>query len=193
MGSGGDAYWLTNLIVSNIVNSCLYKNDFPIFKVIDISIGGYPHQPLQSKMTHPITIAHLFACFAMTGVIWLIQLVHYPMFAYIDSTKFAAAHAMHSAAITLIVFPLMGLELLTSFYLVGAGDAPGGRGWMVLNLGGVLLLWGSTAFLFIPLHNILTIGGYNLEAIQRLVMFNWIRTLIWSVRAGAWVVWLMGR
>jgi len=142
-------------------------------------------------MTNTIAIAHLFACFAMTGVIWLIQLVQYPMFAYIDPAKFAAAHAMHSNNITLIVFPLMGLELVTSFYLAGAGDAPGNRVWMGLNLLGVLALWGSTAILYVPLHNILTIGGYNLEVIERLVTLNWIRTLVWSLRSGVWVIWLL--
>lgn len=98
---------------------------------------------------------------------------------------------MHSNNITLIVFPLMGLELVTSFYLVAVGDAPGNRGWMALNLLGVLALWASTAILYVPLHNILTIGGYNLEVIQRLVTLNWLRTLMWSVRAGGWLVWLL--
>lgn len=98
---------------------------------------------------------------------------------------------MHSTQITLIVFPLMALELLTAFYLVVAGDAPGGRAWMVVNLLGVLLLWGSTAILYVPLHNQLTIGGYNLGVIQRLVLYNWLRTLLWSVRAGGWMLWLL--
>lgn len=98
---------------------------------------------------------------------------------------------MHSNNITLIVFPLMGLELVTAFYLVGAGDAPAHRGWMVVNLLGVLALWASTAILYVPLHNLLTIGGYNLQVIQRLVMLNWVRTLIWSVRAGGWFLWLL--
>jgi hypothetical protein len=142
-------------------------------------------------MTHSIAIVHLFACFAMTGLIWLIQLVQYPIFAYIAPDKFAEAHAMHSNNITLIVFPLMGIELLTAFYLVAAGDAPGNRLWMILNLLGVLALWASTAILYVPLHNILTIRGYNLEVIQRLVFLNWIRTLLWSVRTAGWLLWLL--
>lgn len=140
-------------------------------------------------MTEIALRLHLFVCFAMTGVIWMVQLVQYPMFAYVAPEQFSRAHAMHSQNITLIVFPLMGLELLTALYLVFVASAPGGHGAMVLNLGTVLALWGITALVYVPLHNELAANGYALSVIERLVRLNWWRTALWSLRTGIWVLW----
>ncbi len=140
-------------------------------------------------MTDTVLRLHLFACFAMTGVIWLVQLVQYPMFAYVAPERFAAAHAMHSQNITLLVFPLMGLELGTGLYLLFATEAAGGPVGAILNVISVLALWGITAFIFVPLHNQLAIGGYDLAVLERLVRLNGWRTAIWSGRAVVWLLW----
>ncbi|OZC02533.1 hypothetical protein BSZ36_05815, partial [Rubricoccus marinus] len=50
------------------------------------------------------------------------------------------------------------------------------------------LIWASTAFIQVPLHNALG-GAFDAEAHSRLVGTNWIRTVLWSLRAGL-VLWL---
>jgi hypothetical protein len=46
-----------------------------------------------------------------------------------------------------------------------------------------VLIWSSTLFLSIPYHNILS-AGFSSEAAQKLVLTNWPRTVLWSVRSG---------
>ena len=63
-------------------------------------------------------IAHVGATLAMTGLIWLIQCVHYPLFAQVGAEAFQEYHARHTQWITPIVGPLMLIELGTAFWLV---------------------------------------------------------------------------
>ncbi len=122
-------------------------------------------------------------CLLMTGLIWLIQLVHYPSFHLADPQRFQEFHLQHSSRITFIVAPLMGLELVTAMLLVRErGDS---YAWW-LNLLGVVLIWACTAFLSVPLHNQLA-NGYNTDKINALVLTNWPRTVIWTLRS----IWLL--
>ena len=54
---------------------------------------------------------HAAAIWFMAGVTRLIQLVHYPMFAFLDRAKFKRSHAFHLKFTTCIVMPAMLLEL----------------------------------------------------------------------------------
>lgn len=118
----------------------------------------------------------------MTGLIWLVQLVHYPSFQFVNPQRFQEFHHQHSNRITCIVAPLMGLELLTALLLVyERGDS---YAWW-LNLLGVVVIWACTAFLSVPLHHQLA-SGYDYDKVNALVVTNWPRTLIWTVRS----IWL---
>lgn len=118
----------------------------------------------------------------MTGLIWLVQLVHYPSFHFVHPQRFHEFHHQHSTRITFIVAPLMGLELMTAMSLVY--EKAGSYAWW-LNLIGVVLIWACTAFLSVPLHNQLA-SGYDYDKVNALVVTNWPRTLIWTVRS----IWL---
>ncbi|MDH3201132.1 MAG: hypothetical protein OEM15_09585 [Myxococcales bacterium] len=138
-------------------------------------------------MTNALLIAQAVTTFALTGLIWLVQLVHYPGFASVDSDQFNSFHAMHSTRITLIVAPLMGVELLTS--VAWCFDDPR-RITAFIGLALVAIIWGSTAFLQVPLHNQLS-NGLSAGVIDRLVDTNWIRTVAWSGRSVLVVIWLL--
>lgn len=125
----------------------------------------------------------LACCLLMTGLIWLVQLVHYPSFHFVHPQRFQEFHLHHSSRITFIVAPLMGLELVTAMLL--AYERDNSYAWW-LNLLGVALIWGCTAFLSVPLHNQLA-NGYDYDKVNALVVTNWARTLIWSVRS----IWLL--
>ncbi len=122
----------------------------------------------------------------LAGLCWTIQVVVYPQFANVPASHFAAYHTAHASRITWIVAPLMLGELsLSALLVVQNGTA---ITWVLAALTG--LVWLSTAFIQIPLHNRLGRDGHNLEVIQRLVRSNWIRTLIWTARmvGFAWLV-----
>ena len=122
----------------------------------------------------------------MTGLIWYVQLAHYPSFRFIDDENFKEFHKHHSVATGFIVMPMMSIELATSGTLVWID------GWATLNAIGfylVILIWMSTAFLSVPKHNALKHGKVN-SLIDGLVNTNWFRTILWSIKSGVslWVL-----
>ena len=58
-----------------------------------------------------LLIAHFAVSWALFGLIWTVQLVHYPAFRYIQEGQFTAFQHFHMQGITLIVLPLMLAEL----------------------------------------------------------------------------------
>lgn len=131
-------------------------------------------------MTLPHLLQLNFALAAyLTGLIWTVQLVHYPSFAQVAPEKFVVFHRQHSTRMGWIVMVPMVLELGLAAWLAWAGQALGGAVWWSLAL--VLLIWVATFFISVPFHNRLA-QGYNYIAIDGLVRTNWIRTLAWTVR-----------
>ncbi len=127
-------------------------------------------------------LAHLATSWALFGLIWTIQLSHYPSFRFVDEDQFSVFHLHHTRSITLVVMPLMLLELGLVFWQ----NYQTNWSWIwVVPLVLVLLIWASTFFISVPLHTQLE-GGKNLDVIKKLVDTNWIRTILWSVKVG-WV------
>ena len=133
-----------------------------------------PDIPLQALHTASTT----FLC----GLIWCIQLVHYPSFRFVSPDRFVEFERFHTQAITWIVGPAMLLELLTAVVLLGSL----GPGWGALNIVSVGAIWVSTALLSVPCHARLA-EGFDADCIERLVWTNWPRTVLWSLRALAWL------
>lgn len=122
-------------------------------------------------------LTHAAATWFMTGLIWVIQVVHYPLFARVGAAGYREYQMAHQGLITLVVGPAMLVEAAAALLLLlERRDA--------LTLAGALLLaavWASTAFLQVPAHNALS-GGFDAEAHARLVGTNWIRTIGWTAR-----------
>ncbi len=115
---------------------------------------------------------------ALVGLIWTIQMVHYPLFAQVGPEHFVAYHRRHTREITLVVGPLMLAELVTAALLVLEGNRDP---WLLASLPLLALIWISTGFVQIPLHNTLT-SGFDAHEHRRLVTTNWWRTAAWSAR-----------
>ena len=126
----------------------------------------------------------------LTGLIWTVQLVHYPGFAYVAPEKFAAFHQHHTRNMSWVVLAPMVLELGLAGWLVWQGRSTlGAAAWVSLGL--VVLIWAATFFISVPFHNRLAADGYNYITIDGLVRTNWIRTLAWTARSGllGWLLW----
>jgi hypothetical protein len=122
------------------------------------------------------------------GLIWVVQLVHYPMFDGLDSTTFRKSHAFHSRRILWIVGPAMLSEFCLAgllFFERGLRDWPAATGF-----GLVLWIWAVTVFIMVPIHQRLERSGFRPEIHRALVRWNWLRTLAWSARAAICLVWL---
>ncbi|MBX0292660.1 hypothetical protein K3G63_19605 [Hymenobacter sp. HSC-4F20] len=126
----------------------------------------------------------------LTGVIWTVQLVHYPGFAQAARDTFSAFHAQHSRRISWLVLGPMVLELLLGVALAWQGHDLGAARWWQLLL--VVLAWAATFFVSVPFHNRLA-EGYDYVAIDGLVRTNWPRTLAWTLRTAllGWQLWKM--
>ena len=127
---------------------------------------------------------HAAATWALAGLIWTVQLVHYPLFAQVGQETFREYHRRHTRQITWIVAPLMLGELLTAVFLLYCGLR---EFWLLLSLVPLALNWLSTWRVQIPLHERLS-AGFDAEVHRLLVSSNWWRTAAWSLR-GVCVLW----
>ena len=125
-----------------------------------------------------LTLHVALTCF-MTGLIWVVQLVHYPLMKWVPPEQFEAFEKSHQRRISTIVAPAMLAEMGTAALLVYlASDRP----LVIVNLALLIGIWVSTAFVQMPLHRKLE-QGFDAAVLDRLVRTNWIRTALWSGRA----------
>lgn len=124
----------------------------------------------------------------MIGVIWFVQVVHYPLFAQAGSGGFPAYEARHTSLTSWVVAPPMLVEGITALLLFRF--PPTGVSTWQLSIGLALLavIWLSTAFFQVPCHKKLS-QGFDAVVHRRLVGTNWIRTAAWSLR-GLLVLWI---
>lgn len=129
----------------------------------------------------PLLQLHALSTLMMAGVIWFVQIVHYPMFALLNGPGFTQYAEVHQKRATVVVAPLMLIEAATATWLVVMpveGISPL-LAWSGLAL--VLVAWISTALLQVPCHTRLA-QAFDTLTIRWLVVSNWVRTIAWSAR-----------
>ena len=124
---------------------------------------------------------HLVSTSFMVGVIWIVQLVHYPTFLFIDEQKSNDFQKFHMSRISYIVMPAMTTELFSGIYIYIYSNMAIDSNLFLLALTILIINWIITALVFVKMHNKLLIN-YKIEIISLLVKWNWLRTLLWSVR-----------
>ena len=122
---------------------------------------------------------HLVLASIMVGVIWVIQLVHYPSFRYTDKEKYVSFQIFHMRNISFIVMPVMVLEFLSGLLLVLYHSNQESLFRISFIL--LLIIWLITALFFAQIHQKLS-KGYDETLVRNLVSLNWIRTLLWTIR-----------
>lgn len=124
-----------------------------------------------------LLLAHLVATSALTGLVWVVQLVVYPSFLLVGGgPAWPAVHAAHTRAVALAVGPPWAVQGTTvAALLVRDGPSP------LLLLTGVLALATVvvTLAVSVPLHTRLG-RGYDERTARRLVATNWLRTAAWT-------------
>ena len=113
--------------------------------------------------------------FGMFLLIWIVQVIIYPSFRFIDDSNFTIWHRSYCNLIGFFVLPIMVCQLIqvssACFFSVG--------NFIWLKLIGVLSAWLITFFISAPCHRQLQ-WGKNLEVIDRLIRTNWWRSILWS-------------
>lgn len=138
------------------------------------------------RATSLLLLAHAAATLYMTGLIWFVQLVHYPLFDAAAGDGWTTTALRHQRRTTWAVGAPMLVELACAVLLALAAlrDEAGG-GERVLALTGLVLVgvvWTSTALLQVPAHGRLA-RGWDPAVHRALVRGNWLRTVAWTARA----------
>lgn len=125
----------------------------------------------------------------LTGFIWTVQVLHYPLFELVGRDVFAAYEAAHSARVTwLIVLPWAAQGVTTAWVLLS--PPAGVPRWMTLAAAAAAAATVVvTVALSVPQHGVLT-SGFDHQAWRTLVDTNWLRTLAWSAHA-ALATWML--
>ena len=125
-----------------------------------------------------LLLANAAVACALTGLIWTIQVVHYPLFARVGEAEWRAYEREHQRRITLVVGPLMVTNVALAVVLVL--DAATALRWANLALAGGV--FAATALVYSPQHGRLG-RAYDRAAMDRLVALNWWRTAAWTAQA----------
>ncbi len=128
-----------------------------------------------------LLLSHVAATLFMLGVIWFVQVVHYPLFAKTGSKDFSIYEQQHTALTTWVVAPPMLWEGMTALLLFWFRPTGVSNGQLANGLALLAVIWLSTALVQVPCHSLLS-KGFDSIVHQRLVWTNWIRTAAWSLR-----------
>ena len=134
-------------------------------------------------MMHFALLAHLASTLYMTGLIWFVQIVHYPLHGHVGEESFQNYQNLHVNWTGYVVGPPMLIEMVTTVYFIINPIAGIPYRAFIIGAALLLLVWGSTALLQVPFHNSL-VHHFQADAHSKLVSSNWIRTLGWTARSG---------
>lgn len=139
-------------------------------------------QPDMDTADTALLALHLAVTAAMAGLIWFVQVVHYPLFAAVGQGALVPYEHQHQRRTGFVVGPLMGAEALLAVLVLAL--RPDGLGWALPVLGVALLalIQASTVLLQVPQHQRLAARS-DLATVRRLVATNWVRTVGWTLRA----------
>ena len=126
-----------------------------------------------------VLVVNVAAALFMTGVIWFVQVVHYPLFDGVGAADWPAYHRRHTTRTGCVVAPLMVTELLTAALVVL--DRPAGvpAGLAVAGLALATATWVLTLGLATRDHGRLA-DGWDARIARRLVTLGWARAAAWT-------------
>ncbi|MFL2986997.1 MAG: hypothetical protein ACJZ57_07125 [Candidatus Poriferisodalaceae bacterium] len=130
-------------------------------------------------MSPLVALVALATASFMAGVLWVIQIVHYPLLDEVPDSSIERVALRHQRLITRVVGPTMIVEAISSLWILLL--VPESLFYLALASFTLLLIAvGVTIFQAVPLHSRIAQGTSHL--IPRLIQINWPRTVAWSLR-----------
>lgn len=117
----------------------------------------------------------------MVGLIWFVQIVHYPLMNRVGKEAFRLYADAHSRLTSLVVGPPMLLEATTAVLLLLFRPESVTLPQVLLGIALLAAAWLSTYFLQVPCHRVLG-NGFDAATHRFLVRSNWLRTAAWTGR-----------
>jgi hypothetical protein len=139
-------------------------------------------------MLTAILTIHAASTLFMVGLIWFVQVVHYPLMQSVGAANYSSYQEGHMMRTGYVVGPVMVTEAVSAAALVAL---PSALPTTLTALGLVALgvIWLSTASQQVPRHRAL-LAAFDEGLHRTLVQSNWIRTFFWTLR-GALALWLL--
>ena len=156
-----------------------YQDRHP-FKYLWIDRSGEAPNTLPNFFEDTMSILELISTLMLTGLIWTIQVVHYPLFANVGMQEFQMYHRKHARNISGLVIPLMFAELIAVLWNIQNHSSIALFPFVSASLLGIA--WLSTFTLQVPIHRKLSTEATP-ASLRRLVRTNWLRTIAWSGRS----------
>ena len=128
-----------------------------------------------------LELIHLIATAMMVSIIWIIQILHYPTFLFVDKKHYTEFQIFHMKNISYLIIPIMLLELFTGLYILLYNNMI--NFYFSASFGLLIVIWLITALFFSKFHSELS-KKYNRDTILKLIRLNWIRTFFWTLRLG---------
>lgn len=125
-----------------------------------------------------IEVHRLAIDFGLMVLIWMVQLLIYPGFEFLNKDTFHSWHRKYARNMTFIVAPLMFTQVfmvIYYFYYYPQQFLPN-----VIYASLVALTWITTFIIFIPLHKKLDNEPHNVKTCCKLTQRNWIRVFLWT-------------
>ena len=118
----------------------------------------------------------------MTGVIWFVQVVHYPLMARVPQRSYQNFQRAHVARTTWVVGPPMIVEAACAIGLLLLPSTSASFYWSLMGFLLLVCIWVSTALFQVPAHHTL-LEGFDQNTHRSLVRSNWVRTFAWTIRS----------
>ncbi len=125
-------------------------------------------------MMFEISEIEIFADTGLFVLIWLVQLIIYPSFHYMEKEGFTTWHNRYTSLVSMVVGPLILIQLGAETAYVVNGDLS----WLRILM--ILTVLTVTFFISVPCHRGLSRNGKDRRIISRLIVTNWLRTVLWS-------------
>ncbi len=117
----------------------------------------------------------------MTGLIWFVQIVHYPLMDGWPHDNFGNWEVAHRERTGPVVIPPMLIEGVVAVWLLVHRPRGVHPLFPIIGMTALLGIWVSTFSLQVPCHLRLS-TGWDAQTLRFLVNSNWIRTILWSFR-----------
>jgi hypothetical protein len=115
--------------------------------------------------------------FGLVVLIWIVQIIVYPSFSYYKLEDLSKWHEKYTRNITLIVLPLMTVQL--GIHLYEIISALSFLRLVILIM--ILLIWINTFLYSVPLHKRISGNVDMAGACRDLSRINWYRTVLWTL------------
>lgn len=134
-----------------------------------------------------VFLFQMVSTFSMFGIIWFMQLIHYPLLNNIRDgfAQYERADLRRSAS---FIGPLLILDLVLSIYLIALETTSLLIRLATFNLVLNILYWLWTFLFQLQQHQKLSIG-FSKTAIHKLLVSHWVRTSIWCLKV-ATLMWM---